>query len=392
MSEEQTEIIAKPKVRLKFIDMARSLAILLMLEGHFIELLFSNFKPMVQTIRENGTSGNILFDWFYFIKGFTAPLFFTVTGIVFIYLLARNKDAGFRRNPRVIKGFKRGGELLIWGYLLQLNVLNLSNTFYNEKTWFFAFHVLQSIGLGIITLLLIFGIYKLINKGPLFLYYFLAGTVIFCFYPVLKGMDDGVYFPQQAPQLIQNIFRGPYSIFPIVPWMAFTMYGGMVGALTIRYQDHVKKYWYPLVFIGVGISLNLFGRSIGLTLDSGVEFISGVKLHLVENTWLYGRLGQIFIALGLFMLIDKLFNVKAELFLKIGQNTLSIYIIHVIILYGGVFGYGLKTDFARSLNGWQVILGAIAFIGLFVVFIKYLEFFEGLKAKILSPFKLKRRS
>ncbi|MCH2231454.1 MAG: DUF1624 domain-containing protein [Crocinitomicaceae bacterium] len=391
MSEEQTEIIAKPKVRLKFIDMARSLAILLMLEGHFIELLFTNFKPMVKTIRETGTSGYIVFDWFYFIKGFTAPLFFTVTGIVFIYLLARNKEAGFRRNPRVIKGFKRGGELLIWGYILQLNVFNLSNTFYNEKTWFFAFHVLQSIGLGIITLLLIFGIYKLINRGPLFLYYFIAGTVIFCFYPGLKGLAEGAYFPEHAPQLIQNVFRGPYSIFPIVPWMAFTMYGGMVGALTIRYQDHVKKFWYPLVFIGLGITLNVTGRSIGLTLDSFVEFISGMKLYLVENTWLYGRLGQIFIALGAFMLIDKLFNVKAELFLKIGQNTLSIYIIHVIILYGGVFGYGLKTDFARSLNGWQVILGAIAFIGFFVLFIRHLEFFERIKEKILSPFKRKRR-
>ena len=116
-----------------------------------------------------------------------------------------------------------------------------------------------------------------------------------------------------------------------------------------------------------------------------------MKLYLVENTWLYGRLGQIFIALGAFMLIDKLFNVKAELFLKIGQNTLSIYIIHVIILYGGVFGYGLKTDFARSLNGWQVILGAIAFIGFFVLFIRHLEFFERIKEKILSPFKRKRR-
>ena len=48
MDIEQIKIIEKPKVRLKFIDMARSLAILLMLEGHFIELLFSNFKPMVK--------------------------------------------------------------------------------------------------------------------------------------------------------------------------------------------------------------------------------------------------------------------------------------------------------------------------------------------------------
>jgi len=389
METEQIEIIEKPKVRLKFIDMARSVAILLMLEGHFIELLFEDFKPMAQLCRETGTSGNLFFDWFYFIKGFTAPLFFTVTGIVFIYLLARNKDAGFRRNPRVRKGFQRAFELLLWGYLLQLNILHLSNTFYNEKTWFFAFHVLQSIGLGIIILLLIFGIYKVLNRGPLFLYYFMAGTIIFCFYPALKELDEGVYFPARAPQLIQNLFKGPYSVFSIVPWMAFTMYGGMVGALTVRYQDHVQKFWYPLVFIGIGFTLNLLGRNIGLTLDSLIELISGVKLHLVENSWLYGRLGQIFIALGVFMLIDKLINFKGDLFLKIGQNTLSIYIIHVMILYGGFIGYGLKTNYAHALSGWQVLAGAALFIAAFVLFIKHLEFFENIQRKVKELFSFK---
>ena len=173
--------------------------------------------------------------------------------------------------------------------------------------------------------------------------------------------------------------------------MAFTMYGGMVGALTIRYQDHVKKFWYPLVYISVGIVLNAFGRNIGLNLDSSVEFISGIKPNLVENSWLYGRLGQIFIALGMFMLIDKLINFKGELFLKIGQNTLSIYIIHVIILYGGLFGYGLNRYYAHALNGWQVLLSAAFFIAAFVLFIKYLEFFESIKSNVLGLFSSKKK-
>ena len=392
MEEEQIEIIAKPKVRLKFIDMARSLAILLMLEGHFIEHTFKNFKPFVALIKETGTSGYIIFDWFYFIKGFTAPLFFTVTGVVFVYLLARNKDAGFRRNPRVHRGFRRAFELLLWGYALQLNLRYITNTFNHDHPWLYAFHVLQSIGTGIIALLLIFGLYKLIKRGPLFLYYFLAGTIIFCFYPYLKGMEKDVFLPNGAPELIQNVIKGPYSVFAIIPWMAFTMYGGMVGALTIRYQDHVKKFWYPMTYIILGFTLNLAGRPIGLALDNLLELIGIDDLNLVQNAWLYGRLGQIFIALGIFMLIDKLINFRGELFLKIGQNTLSIYILHVIILYGGIFGYGLNSFMSHSLNGWQVLLGAFLFIALFVVFIKYLEFFENLKSKLFSVFRRKKNS
>ncbi len=389
--EKEIEIIEKPKFRLKFIDMARSLAILLMLEGHFIEHTFKNFKPLIAQIKETGTSGYLLFDWWYFIKGFTAPLFFTVTGVVFVYLLARNKDAGFRRNPRVHKGFQRAAELLLWGYLLQLNLRYIENTFNHESIWFFAFHVLQSIGVGIFALLVIFGLYKLFKIGPLYLYYFLAGTFIFCFYPIIKEIPAGTYVPKNAPQIIQNMIRGPYSVFPFIPWLAFTMYGGMVGALTIRFQGHVKKFWYPIMYITTGVLLNMFGRNIGLFLDDVLEFI-GLDLHLVANSWLYGRLGQVFIALGTFMLIDKLFHVKAELFLKVGQNTLSIYILHVIILYGGIFGYGIKDVFKHNLSGWEAVLGAVIFIAVFVLFIKYLDFFNMIKNKTLVFLRVKKKS
>ncbi len=389
MSEEEIEIIQKPKVRLKFIDMARSFAILLMLEGHFIEHTFQDFKPMIELVKQNGTSGYLLFDWWYFMKGFTAPLFFTVTGLVFVYLLARNKQAGYMRNPRVKRGFRRAFELLFWGYALQLNLRHVGNTFNHEFPWLYAFHVLQSIGVGIIGLLLIFGLYKLINRGPLFLYYFIAGTVVFSFYPYMKTLPEGVYLPSGFPQVIQNMIHGPKSVFAIIPWMAFTLYGGMVGALIIRFQDDVKKYWFPMVFIVVGLLLNTFGRPIGILIDDTLAMIGFWKLDLVHNAWLYGRLGQIFIALGLLMLFDKLVNFKGELFLKIGQNTLPIYIIHVMILYGGLFGIGLNQFMGRALNGWQSVLGAALFITLFVFFIKYFEFFDGIKQKILSPFKKK---
>jgi len=391
MHEEQTEIIAKPKVRLKFIDMARSFAILLMLEGHFIEHTFKDFKPMIALVKEKGTSGYILFDWWYFMKGFTAPLFFVVTGVVFVYLLARNKEAGFAKNPRVQKGFRRALELLFWGYMLQLNIRHITNTFNHEFPWLYAFHVLQSIGIGIIFLLFIFGLYKLIHKGPLYLYYFIAGSAIFCLYPSMKYVSDGVYFPTNAPQVVQNIIHGPKSVFAIIPWMAFTLYGGMVGALIIRFQDYVKKYWFSLIFISVGAILNGFGRPIGIFLDDSLEMIN-IDLLLVGNAWLYGRMGQVFIALGILMLVDRWIDFKGELFLKIGQNTLPIYIIHVVILYGGIFGIGLNQFMKHSLSGLEAIIGSVIFIASFVVFIKYFEFFDEIKKRIVGLLKLKKRS
>ncbi len=390
---DNTEIIAKPKTRLKFIDMARSVAIILMLEGHFIEHTFKYFKPMVKAVQTKGTSGSILFDWFYFMKGFTAPLFFSVTGIVFVYLLARNKDAGYFRNPRVKKGFKRVLELLFWGYALQLAILTQYENYFRLEfgAWVSAFHVLQCIGMGIAGLLLIYGLYKLVHYIPLFVWYFIGGTVILCFNPYFKTLAPEHYIPAGAPSIIQNIIKGPDSVFALVPWMAYTLYGGMIGAILVRFQDNVKTYWFPLLFITIGLILNIWPRPIFIQFDEFLGMIGLDNINFVVNSWLFTRFGQILMALGIFMLIEKIFDPKAELFLKVGQNTLPIYVIHVIILYGGLIGYGLKNFMTHTLEGWEAVLGAVIFIGTFVVFIKYLDFFNKIYDSVLNTIFFWRR-
>ena len=159
MSEEASVIVKAPRERLKFIDMARSIAILLMLEGHFIGLTLNDAYR---------NDDNLVYGAWNFVRGFTAPMFFAVTGLVFVYLLTNNMQAGYFKNKRVKKGFRRSLELLFWGYFLQTNLQNLPEYLSgNISSWVTAFHVLQSIGIAIAFILLIFGLYKLIGKGPL---------------------------------------------------------------------------------------------------------------------------------------------------------------------------------------------------------------------------------
>lgn len=371
------EIKPAPRERLKFIDMARSIAILLMLEGHFIGLTLN------YSYRDN--SDPFYFSW-NFVRGFTAPMFFTVTGVVFVYLLTNNMQAGFFRNKRVTKGFKRSLELLFWGYLLQVNLQNIWDYLHgNVSDWVWAFHVLQSIGVGIALLLLIFGLFKLIGKGPLALYYFIAATALFSFYPYLKNLPEGSYMLEGWPQIFQNMIKGPNSVFPIVPWVAFTLYGGMVGALLNRFHHHVRKVWFPLTFIGLGLALNLFGYAAFKFIDElSRELHFSENLDFVFNAWLYGRLGQVLIVLGILMFIEKYFHIKDSLFIKVGQNTLPIYVVHVIVLYSGIFGIGLNHLIKESFNPLQAIASAIGFITVFVIFVKYLEPIEAAYNKVLQ--------
>ncbi|MFM8962283.1 MAG: heparan-alpha-glucosaminide N-acetyltransferase domain-containing protein, partial [Sphingomonadales bacterium] len=75
---ENTTSLNKPKTRLYFIDMARTIAILLMLEGHFVH---DSLAPIYAS-----DSYPAYVTW-KFIRGFTSPTFLTVTGLIFTYLL-----------------------------------------------------------------------------------------------------------------------------------------------------------------------------------------------------------------------------------------------------------------------------------------------------------------
>jgi len=390
----ETPIGLQENKRLLFIDMARSIAILLMLEGHFISWLFENHHSMANAFNIRGTSGNIFFDIWHFIRGHTAPMFFTVTGIVFVFLLIDNKK--IRDNIRVKKGFKRAIELILWGYLLQMNILSIPQYIIGDfSSYSVAFHVLQSIGMGILVLLLLYILHRLLKIGNLALYYFLGATTILLFYPYIKSIPTGEFFPEHAPAIIQNMFKGPRSVFPIIPWMAFTLYGGMIGAIIKKYKHKIKSNLSILFFVAVGLILAFFSAYICQLVDILARTLKmNANFDFVSTYWFYARLGVVLCILGLLIFIEKMLVIKPNLFLKIGQNTLPIFIVHMIILYGCLFGVGLKTIIGRQLNGIESVIGAALFIAFFVVMIRYWEQIEQLWGKIkkilTAPFKFFR--
>ena len=175
--------------RLVFIDIARSIAILMMLEGHFIVMALCN-----------DYRGNeyLLYDIWRFTRGLTAPLFFTVSGLVFTYLLVRN-NVGFFENKRVRKGLKRSLQLVLWGYALQLNLLYLIQGEFSG--FFFIFHVLQCIGASLFTVILVYGIYKLFRVVPLYIWLGFFGLLGFILKPTIYALDFSGVHP-----MIENIF------------------------------------------------------------------------------------------------------------------------------------------------------------------------------------------
>ena len=348
------------KTRLYFIDIARSIAILLMLEGHFVD------NGLMDIYRDSNYD---IYNIWSFIRGFTSPIFLTITGIVFTYLLVGNNHLDYFKNNRIKKGYKRVVELLFWGYLVQV----------------YAFHVLQCIGIGILSILILYGIYKVIRIVPLWVYFFIAGTIIFSSYIVLSSWPKEYYWPEQAPIFAQNMFHGKYSVFPILPRMGYTMYGAMIGVILYTYKTKVKEWGFILSVFLIGIFLFFFLKDLLLVLD---KVIAHPIYHLYKVDWLYECLGMVLMILALLITIEKLIgDIKPNLFLKVGQNTLTIYILHMVVLYGSITGLGLNRIIHKNLTPWQILPATILFLLFFVLIIYFLDCIKLKLSFILIPTK-----
>jgi len=315
----------KKTARLYFIDAMRAWAILMMLQGHFID-------GLLDTAFRNPDSA-VYNIWLYF-RGITAPVFFTVSGFIFTYLLIRGDKTGWE-NPRVKKGIRRGLELLFIGYLLRINFLGiLHGEIYDS---FYLVDVLHCIGLSLIG---ISGIYLLTHRLKHYLFpIILFGIAAFLF--LLEPIYATANFAHLPKFLANYLSDSNGSVFTIIPWFGYAAFGAFISIIFKRYSDF--KHLYPTAIAGM--------TAIGLAL---IFFSSDTFLFLSQ------KFGDVLLVFAVFMIIRSM--LKNATLLKIGQSTLSIYIIHFIILYGSFTGLGLYRFFNHSLSVPVTVFGALAFM------------------------------
>ncbi len=329
--------------RLHFIDVMRAWAILMMLQGHFVDGLLD---PVYRD------PGNGIYSVWRYFRGITAPVFFTVSGFIFTYLLIRVPQTGFS-NPRIRKGLRRGLQLLLIGYLLRLNLGGLlQGKLYNA---FFLVDVLHCIGISIMVIIGVYLLTSQLRKWMLPLSLLSITLLLFLFEPVYSNWTFAA-----LPEALANYFtRNNGSVFTIIPWVGYTAFGAFLAVVFRRYQTHMNLYpnaiWLSLI---AGVSLVYYSSPFFTFLHqwSGISLFADV----VSNNYLFIRLGNVMIVFAVFMLLRQwLVN---NTLLKLGQNTLSIYVIHFIILYGSFTGLGLYRFFDHSLAPDVVIPGAVLFM------------------------------
>lgn len=341
------------KDRLQFIDAIRAYAILMMLQGHFVDTMLAyRFRDLE----------NALYSTWFFMRGMTAPIFFTVTGLVFTFLLLRD-GRPIKENERIRKGIRRGFFLIFMGYLLKVNFpAFLIGWFYKSYP---ALDVLHNIGFALLALI---GLYclHLISKISLPLLYFGGGIFIFLINPTWLAYEWDF-----LPIVLRNYFDADNgSIFLPVPWLGFTLLGAGIG-WHLFHKTYLYRTWYwPAILLTTGLTLHFFSTKGLLLLNQWTGWAN--FLQLAYDNVLFWRFGHVLIIISLFIFLEKIITFP-PLMLKIGSETLTIYATHYVVLYGTWLGIGIKTFGQFTWHPIPVIIGAILFVLAAIVYIKYIE-------------------
>lgn len=350
----QTQASPFANRRVTFIDLLRAYAILMMLQGHFTDTLLGT------AYRD---PDNPIFATWSFMRGMTAPIFFFASGLIFVFLLMRDK-APFRENVRVKKGLRRGIELIVIGYILRMSFPRLLQ--FDIYPGLFAVDVLHCIGLALLTLIAVFGLSRLLKTSyPLLLA--LGGTLVFYFHFDFKNADWSF-----LPLALENYFtQSNGSVFTPIPWVGYSMLGGVLGYALNRRPQWAFGQILPLALLAVGL-LTHYHSSWVLEQLYGATGLENFLAHANFN-FLAWRLGHVFIAVAIFIWIAQLWQNIPALLLRIGSETLVTYEVHFVLLYSTWFGIGLSSFWYLSLTPWQTVFGAALFILFFFLLIANID-------------------
>ncbi|UCH66016.1 MAG: DUF1624 domain-containing protein [Ignavibacterium sp.] len=343
------------KHRIIFIDLIRAFAVFQMVQGHTVDALLSDSYR---------NEDNIIYAVWYFMRGMTAPIFMFTAGTVFTYLFRLVKEP-FNKNVRVVKGIKRGLLLIFIGYLLRYPTWKLVDfSDVSEYSWnvFFAVDVLHLIGFSLFILLFLFYLSEKLKLND-YILLSLSALVIFIISPLFFNIDWEAFLPQF---LAGYFYEGSGSLFPIFPWAGYVVAGGVLGSYLAR---------NPMVFKSIRFSINLAVIGAAFIVASfALEFILEIigetaDINAASTSLILFRLGFVLILNAIVSFISIEANSIPKFIILIGRNTLLIYVVHLLIVYGSAWNPGLYTYFARSFTGWETLLFTVLVLGLMTLMV-----------------------
>jgi uncharacterized membrane protein len=306
---------------LVFIDFLRGWSVLVMIEAHILNATFD------QSLR-----GTNVFRTLDLLHGFVAPSFLFASGLTFAVTSERKFSHYLALENPLLRQIGRLLSILACGYALHLpyfsfrKIVNEATS--EELATLFRADILHCIAVSLLVLLLL--VLLLRNEKRLLWAAVGLGSVIVLSTPLAWDLDLSSVVPLP---LVSYLNVKTTSVFPLFPWAAFVLIGAVVGFA----YNHSRRKRSEAELVKRLVLVGILIIGAGLAADN-------LPLHVYPHydfwhtspSWFAIRLGVVILLFCCFWWLDVNRKYKLRMLSILGRESLLVYVIHILIIYGSV--------------------------------------------------------
>ena len=330
--------------RVIFIDLARAIAVVLMVFGHTSSALLSDAYRVGAWV-----------DVWTFQRGLTSGFFLLLAGLAFSVATSRHWPAHTHLSVVLLKRFRRFAILIVLGYALHFPVSHLADlATATDQQWrrLFAVDVLQMIGVTFIAVQALVMVARTRRVFAVAVLVVAAAIVVAT--PTVRTID---WVPLLPLSFVAYLSTETGSQFPLFPWSAYVLCGAALGQLYARWGAA-----HPTAFANWG----MLAPGMGLiVLASYIEGLLG-PLTAGAAGWIPRdvvlRTGSCLLVLGMLAHATRHIARLPRLFGAVAQESLLVYFVHLCVVYGSIWNPGLYRFYGEALSPAASFLTAVAVV------------------------------
>ena len=307
--------------RRAYVDWARGIAVLLMIEAHTADA-WTRLSPAARR--------TIPFRDATVLGGFAAPLFLWLAGLAVVLAATRTAEKAGSRRAAVEMICRRGLEIFILGFLFRLQGFIVTPG--SHPVTLFRVDILNVMGPAIAVAGIVWGLART-AKARVCWYAAIAAA-----FAMVTPLVRASHAIDAWPLWLQWYMRpfGEFTIFTLFPWAGFVFAGGAVGALIAAAREERAERRLHAILGALGVTLVVGGFYTA----ARPSIYASSSFWTSSPTWFAIRLGILMIALTAIYACEAVYAaVKGRAtgqdpLAKMGRSSLFIYWIHVELVYG----------------------------------------------------------
>jgi uncharacterized membrane protein len=341
------------RTRRAYIDWARGIAVILMIEAHTLDAW-----------TRAPDRGSVAFRNATILAGFAAPMFLWLAGVAVVLACARTSAKTGSRAAALDAITRRGLEIFILAFLFRLQAFIVSPG--SHPITIFRVDILNIMGPAIVASGIVW--WSATSARWQAAIFGLLAWAIAMATPVVREAA----FVNALPTWVQWHIRpaGDQTTFTAFPWVGFVFAGGACGAFIAAARDLVEERRAQLCLALAGVAL----IAVGFYTATLPSIYGKASFWTSSPTWFVIRVGVLMLALSAAFAVERLVapgNARAaagppglvapwqSVLGTLGRHSLLVYWIHVELVYGYA-----SWLWRGRLPLWGTAVGWLAFTGL----------------------------